>query len=431
MSRFSDGAGPAQERIVQTARFLGADCAVSGVVGKTDGGYVVDIRLSPVRPEGSDRTRSVQAPSVRALLDASTDAVFDLSGIRLDETRRTRMLGFPGGSDSAVEYHAKAVRALRADKPNDALYYVAESIQYDGTFRPTLKLLGQMNLAAGNEREVLAIFERLLRQAKLDEDPLDETFALIQIGMCKQRRGELSVAEKYYRAALTQAEQLGLPDQQALALGTLANLRVDQKQLDESLTLLKRRLELLESEGDRLAMGPAYFTIGLVHAAKGQIPQVLDCLDRAAKLADEVGMPSDKAAALFQTGKILEEQGRLDEALTAYQASLKLTDELETGSAYRQIAEIYERQGKLDEALEMLRKAEATLSKRKAYAPQANCLSRIARLQMKRNQPAEALKTMTEAVEILRDLKHPDLESYERQLAEMRGQGSSRPPSSP
>jgi tetratricopeptide (TPR) repeat protein len=382
--------------------------------------------LSLIRPEGPDRTRDIQAPSARALLDGVTGAVLELGGIQLSEAQRRRVFALPGGADSAVEYHAKAIRALRAGKPTDSLHYVAESVRYDNTFRPTMKLLGQMNLAAGNEQEVLAIYERLLRQAKLDDDPVDQVFAMIQIGMLHQRRGNLSVAEKYYRSGLSEAKETGLTDLQALALGAMANLRVDQRKRDESLALLRQRLRLLEAEGDRLAMGPAYMTLALVNAAKGEMQQALACLDESAKLADEAGMPSDKAAALFQKGELYKEKGMLGEALESYQASLKLTSELETGSACRQIAEIYEQQGKFDEALRMLRQAEATLSKRKAYAQQANCLSRIAKLQMKDHKPAEAIQTMTEAVDILRDLRHPDLPAYEKDLAAMKEQAKSK-----
>jgi tetratricopeptide (TPR) repeat protein len=422
MGRISGASGAAHDQVVRVAQLLGADLLVTGAVGRSGAGYAAQIRLSPIRPEGPDRSRNVQEPSVRALLDSVTKAVLELSGIDVSEAQRRKIYTLPGGTDSAVEYHAKAIRALRAGRPTDSLHYVAESVRYDSTFRPTMKLLGQMNLAAGNEQEVLAIYERLLRQAKLDDDPVDEVFAMIQIGMVHQRRGNLSVAEKYYGVAMKKSEEMSLIDLQALALGAMANLRVDQRKRAESLALLGQRLQLLEAEGDRLAMGPAYMTLALVHAAKGEMKPALDCLDQSAKLADEAGMPSDRAAALFQKGELYKEKGMLDEALESYQASLKLTSELETGSAYRQIAEIYEQQGKFAEALRMLRKAETTLSKRKAYAQQANCLSRIARLQMKDRKPAEAIQTMTEAVDILRDLRHPDLPAYEKDLTAMKEQ---------
>ncbi len=408
------------EQVNRVAQLLGADHVVMGAISRTDKGYAAKIVLGLISPPGPNQSRAVQGTNVRGLLNACTEAVFSMSGVQLTEAQQRKAFSGPGGTDSAVEYYAKAIRALRAGKPSDSLHYVGESVRYDNNFRPTMKLLGQMNLAAGNEAEVLAIFERLLRQAKLDEDPVDELFALIQIGMCHQRRGDLRSAERYFQSALDSTRQLGLADQQALALGALANLRVDQRRREDALTLLKQRLQLLETEGDQLATGPACLTVALVYAAKGQYAESLEFLSRAVKLADASGMKTDKALALFQTGEIYLEQKKFEEALAAYQASLELTEENEKGSAYRQIAEIYEKQSKFDDALKMLRQAESTLAKRKAYAQQANCLARISRIQLKKGAADQAVETMTEAVDILRDLRHPDLPAYEKELAEMK-----------
>jgi tetratricopeptide (TPR) repeat protein len=422
LSRWSGTAGPTVEEAVRTAAFLGADFAVTAQVGKAEGGYAGQIQLHPAKAGAQAASKPLQGRSVRVLLDAATRAVLDMSGVQPTDAQRQRIAAIPHGSDSAIEYYAKAIRALRAGKPTDSLHYISESIQYDNSFSPSIKLLGQMNFAARNDRETLAIYERLLRQAKVEENPVDEIFAMTQIGIAHQRRSELDVAEKYYQVALQKAAQIGLSDQETLVLGALASLRVDQKKRDEAMALLRQRLAMLEAQGDRLALGPACMTLALVHSAKNEIPQALDLLKRAAQYADEVGLPSDKATALFQIGEIYKEQGRFDEALQAYDQSLKFSDELEAGSACRQIAEIYEKQGKFDEALAMLRKAEAVLSKRKAYVQQSNCLARIARLLVKQGNSAKGVETMAEAVEILRDLKHPDLATYEKELTEMRAQ---------
>jgi len=185
-------------------------------------------------------------------------------------------------------------------------------------------------------------------------------------------------------------------------------------------------LRLLELQGDRLGMGPAYLTLGLVHSAGKQTRQALACLSRAAELADEVGIAADKAVALFQIGELNREEGNLDEALKAYRASLAVSEERESGSAYRQIAQVHEQQGQYDEALKMLRKAESVLAGRKAYAQQADCLTRIARIHAKRNDHAKAADIMSEAVEILTDLGHPELPTYKKELAEIRAKAKPR-----
>ncbi len=420
LQRMVGNGTPNPEQIVRTARLLGADWTVMGVASVTDEGeFALKVRARHVKQPERDRTGSVQASSLRALLENTTNAALELTGIELNEAQQKRISATPEGSDTALEYYAKAVRAVRASKPNDALFYVAQSRRHEAGFRPTLRLLGQINVAAGNQREVLLVFESLLRRAKLADDPVDVIFALTQIAIAHQRLGRADIAEEYYRAAQKEARRIGLRDYQAVLFGAIATLRVDQRKSDEAVSLLQERLKLLEQLGDRLALGPACMTLGLVYAAKKDTRQAVAYLSRSVKHAEEVDIPADKASALFQIGELHKEAGELDEALKAYQASIVSSKESEAGSAYRQMAEVYDRQGDLAKALEMLRKAESILSGRRAYAQQADCLARIARIHAKRNDHAEAVDIMAEAVEILSDLGHPELDAYKKELAEM------------
>jgi len=411
---------PKPEEIVRTSRLLGADWALMGAASVTDGGaFVLKVRVRHVKQSERNHTGSAQASSLRALLEKTTNTVLALTGVELNEAQQKRVSAIPGGSDTALEYYAKAVRAVRASKPNDALFYVAQSRRHEAGFRPTLRLLGQINVAAGNQREVLLVFESLLRRARLADDPVDVIFALTQIAIAHQRLGRADIAEKYYQAAQKEARKIGLRDFEAVLHGAIATLRVDQRKADEAVSLLRDRLQLLEQLGDRLALGPACMTLGLVYAAKKDMQQAVAHLNRSVKYAEEVDIPADKAAALFQIGELRKEAGELDEALKAYQASIASSKEPEAGSAYRQIADVYDRQDNPAKALEMLRKAESILSGRRAYAQQADCLARIARIHAKRNDHAEAADIMAEAVEILSDLGHPELAAYKKELAEM------------
>ncbi|MBN1341956.1 MAG: tetratricopeptide repeat protein [Phycisphaerae bacterium] len=426
MERFAKQDKPDPRQALTRGTQLGADWVAMGTIRIDDKGqFAAEIRICPTAQAAKEARKSIHAPSMRVLLDQTTDAVLDLTGVKLTEAQRKVYLTAPGESDSALEYYAKAVRAVRARKPQDALYYVAQSRRYDSNFRPTLKLLGQINIAAGNFAEVLMIFERLLRQAKRDGDTVDTVFAMTQIAISHQRQRELAIAEKYYNAAMEEARQAGLDDLETILLGAIATLRVDEQKPDEALRLLGDRLRRLEAQGDRLAMGPACLTIALIYAAKKDNEQAIQFLDAAVKLADEVDVPSDKAAALYQKGQLYVEAGRLDDALKAYRESIDCSEEGETGSAYREIAGVYEKKGQLDEAMKMLRKAEAILSRREAYAQQANCLTRISRIYAKQKQDKSAVKAMTEAVEILRDLGHPELAKYEKELDDLRGKSGS------
>ena len=421
LQRLAEGDKSTPDEMHRIARLLGADWTVTGTVEASQPGrYELKLRVRHAAQADRDHARSIAAPSVGAILDGATDAVFDLTGVRLSEAQRKRVRATPGQTGSALEYYAKAIRAVRAGKPSDVLYYLAQSRQYDASFRPTMRLLGQVNIAAGNRREVLLIFEQLLRRARRDDDPVDVAFAMTQIAIAHQRVGDLKTAERYYQAAMAEARKVGLRDVQAVLFGAMATLRIDQGDSTSALELLAERLKLLQAQGDRLAIGPACMTVGLVHAAKKDPDQALVYLTLSAKLADEVGMSADKGAALYQIGELQKANGKLEEALEAYRASLAASEEREAGSAYRQIAEIHEQQGRHDEALDALRKAETILAKRKAYAQQADCLARIAGVYLKRNDTTKALSAMTEAVEILRDLGHPELAKYEKELANMR-----------
>ncbi len=426
LARMTEQNPPPQDRVSKIAGMLGCDWVVSGRARLDDQGrYEIGLTLTSVGDRQQPKKQVVAAGSLGPLVDRATQAVVALAGVGLAPDDLKRVDEMTEGSDSALEYYAKAVRAVRRSKPHDALYYLAQSRRYQDDFRPGTRLLGQVNLAAGNHREVLMIFERLLREAKRAEDPVDEAFALTQIAISHQRIGDLDVANKYYEAALDQARKANLEDIEAMLLGAMATLRIDQKSKDDALRLLLERVKLLEKQGDRLAMGPACLTIALVLDARKQRDYALQYLETAAKLADEVGIPGDKAAALYQMAQLHKESGKLDEALAVYRESIKYSKEAEAGSAYREIAEILEQQGKLDEALRMLRKAEAVLSERKAYVQQADCLAKIARIQAKRNDHKTAMRTMTEAVEILSDLNHRSLARYEQELSELRAKAGS------
>lgn len=414
-------------KLAKTAELLGSDWVVSGKTRLDDQGrYEITLTVTPAGQPDQAKQQVVAGTILGPLIDRSVQAVFKLADVKVDPAELERVVKMTSGSDSALEYYAKAVRAVRRSKPHDALYYLAQSRRYQNDFRPATRLLGQVNLAAGNFREVLMIFERLLRDAQRSKDPVDEAFARTQIAISHQRAGNLEIAQKYYDSALEMSRQANLEDLEAMLLGAKATLSIDQKKKDEALRLLHERVKLLEKQGDRLAMGPACLTIALVLDARKQRDYALQYLETAAKLADEVGIPSDKAAALYQIGQLHKESGKLDEALTAYRDSLEHSREAEAGSAYREIADILETQGKLDEALAMLRKAEAVLSERKAYAQQADCLAKIARIQAKRNDHKTAMRTMTEAVEILSDLNHRSLAQYEKELSEMRAKAESQ-----
>jgi len=421
LQRLAKGDKATPDEMNRIARLLGAGWTITGSlqVGQP-GGYELKLRIRHATQADRDHTRSIVGSSVGAILDGATEAVLDQTGVRLTGPQRKRVQATPGQTGSTLEYYAKAVRAVRAGKPSDVLYYLAQSRQYDAAFRPTMRLLGQVNIAAGNRREVLLIFGQLLRCARRDDDSVDVTFAMTQIAIAHQRQGDLKTAERYYQTAMAEARRTGLRDVQAVLFGAIATLRIDQGDSTSALEMLGQRLELLQEQGDRLAIGPACMTVGLVHAAKKEPDQALAYLTRSAQLAEEVGMSADKAAAFFQIGELHKASGRLDEALQAYRASLAASEENEAGSAYRQIAEIHEQQGRHDEALEALRKAETILAKRKTYAQQADCLARIANVYLKGNDATKALAAMTEAVEILRDLGHPDLAKYEKELARMR-----------
>lgn len=421
MTRLTEAEVPKPETVVHIARMAGADWAVIGGVGLTkEGTYVATVSLRKTKDGSEPEPQRVEAGSLRPLIDRVTDAVLARVGIRLTDEQLAELRKIPRGSDSALEYYAKATRAVRQSKPNDALFYVAQSRRYDPEFRPTMKLLGQINLAVGNRREVLMIYQRLLRQAKIDGDLLDEIYGLTQIAITHQRNGKHGIADKYYASAIEKARALDSRDMLAILYGALATLRVDQRKSDQALELIQRRLQLLQAQGDRLALGPAHISIALIHAARKEREDAIRYLRQAVKLSEEVGNQADKAAALFQIGAINKEGGNIDAAIQAFNESIGVTEHREAGSAYRELAEIYEEQGKLDKALAMLQKAEEILAARKSYAQQANCLARIARLYDKRGEGEEAVDTMSLAVEMLRDLNHPQLARYQKELAELK-----------
>lgn len=161
-------------------------------------------------------------------------------------------------------------------------------------------LLLKLNRAADAEQE----FKRGLKH-----NP-DDVNALLGLASCARQLGEPQRAEEFLRGVL---ERQLSTEQLASARLELGQLLLDGGKLDEAHSLLRKVIE------DDPLNSTAHYSMGVVHARRGQSERAADCFERSRELQQQftrltdittelVSQP-DNAELRWEAGSILMNQG--------------------------------------------------------------------------------------------------------------------------
>jgi tetratricopeptide (TPR) repeat protein len=253
-------------------------------------------------------------------------------GARLGE-----LLGRIGRPTEALEVLERSVatghvaaRAPLADlllwtgRPDDALEALGT-----GPVPPALR--GQFAMTEGAIREDLGQIEaaeRLLRQAlhagRRHADPATLAAAAVNLGAFLHHSGQLAEARALYELGRATHGALGAITGKSTVLQNLGLLARAEGDAAAARDHLAQALALARSIGDVWCESSALRHMGLIELEAGELEAAAETMERARALCQELGDVPGEAAVLTNLGNVHGERGDTASALEALQASLAL-----------------------------------------------------------------------------------------------------------
>jgi tetratricopeptide (TPR) repeat protein len=185
-----------------------------------------------------------------------------------------------------------------------------------------LNQLGELFLERDKAAKAIGIFRMVQEAAERGEvlpEILHDTVGNLGLAYCRQ--GDLASAGQAYTQALAVAEKSGDRRNVATVLWRMAELTLDQGQLDRCRELAERSVAVAREVGLRCEEAQASRVMALLHAARGEDAQVHECFERSMALLRDLEESLELARVRFHYGRYLLTQGERDSAVTHLKAA--------------------------------------------------------------------------------------------------------------
>ena len=185
-----------------------------------------------------------------------------------------------------------------------------------------LNSLGELFLERDKAAKAIGIFRMVQEAAERGEvlpDILHDAMANLGLAYCRQ--GDLASAGQTYDQALATAEKSGDRREVAIVLWRMAELALDQGQLDRCRELAERSVAVAREVGLRCEEAQALRVTALLHASRGEDAQARECFEQAMALLQDLEESLDLARVRFHYGRYLLTQGERDSAVTQLKAA--------------------------------------------------------------------------------------------------------------
>ncbi len=225
-------------------------------------------------------------------------------------------------------------------------------------------------LGAGDPGASLGSFEAALEAFELAGDRRNACTARCNLGFLFVELGGFGRAEEVLRAALADAERMGIHESTATVLQNLGHALAHTGRLDEARRAEEQAVELLRGHGSARLLGGARTYLGLIALRAGDLPAA----EREARAAAEIlrVAPPLRAEAVAVLSRALLRQGRAADALAAAEEAHAVLDAaggaLEEGESIVRLvyAEALAAAGRPDDAARALAAAKGSLLARAA-----------------------------------------------------------------
>jgi len=193
---------------------------------------------------------------------------------------------------------------------------LAEQHQMPWLRASVLDSLGELFLERDKATKAIDIFKLVLEAVDRGEASVTtKTDAMANLGLAHHRLGEFARAAQVYGEALKLAEKSGDRRTTAVVLWRMAELALNQGQLDLCREQVERSAAIARELGLPCEEAQALRVMALQYAASGDGTKARECFERALALLHDLEESSDMARVRFHYGRYLLEQGERDAAV--------------------------------------------------------------------------------------------------------------------
>ena len=293
--------------------------------------------------------------------------------------------------DKSRELLVEAIDLSRANQFEEGLAYAYTT-------------LGSQLLRQASYAEAIDNHFKGASYAKELEMPDVEVTNLLNIGLIKQRIGELDESEKYLRQAIEICDKEGLDFRQAQLWVNLGVLEFSRQNVGLSVDYNERALALFQSLGDKQYAAQCLQNIGFAYASMKKRSESFSYYDRAIAMRQETGDQAGIARIMLNKGKLERELGQLaaathfgEQAIDMLSSSRNprlLTD------IYQFMSEVYQVQNKHALALEYYKKYAASKDSLQASINETKIAALTSQFEFDKQE--RALKMANKETELLR-----------------------------
>lgn len=225
--------------------------------------------------------------------------------------------------------------------------------------------------------------------------------SLAGLGEAKQATADCEEGRRIYHEAGDWAAESG-------ALHEMAEVPINQGNLEQARTLYEQALALARRTGDKRAMARELANIGLIYVQQGDFVTGKKMYAQALEAFRDIGEKHGMAVVIGNTGEILHAEGRLGDALAEFKDALVLAREVGHRSSeaidIKEMGDVLADQGDLQGAMQMYQQAAGIQREIDDKTYYAATLMSIGKLRRQKGDSAGARKIYEEALALRRQL---------------------------
>jgi CHAT domain-containing protein/tetratricopeptide (TPR) repeat protein len=285
----------------------------------------------------------------------------------------------------------------------------------------TLGNLGIAHFGLGDYRQAITFFEQSLSIFREIGDQVGEEIALNNLGNAHDSLGAYRQAITFFEQHLAITRKIGNSPEDRLrqraaegtALGNLGVAYLSLGNYRRSITFNEQRLEIAREIGDQQGESAALGNLGVAYLSLGDYRQAITFFEQSLEIVRAIGDQRGEGATLGNLGNAYQNLGDYHQAITFQEQSLAIAREIGDrdgeGNALGNLGIAYERLGNSRQAIIFFEQSLAIAREISNRSSEGNALNNLGFTYLHMEQFALAETTLVEALDVLDDLRDPDL----------------------
>jgi ATP/maltotriose-dependent transcriptional regulator MalT/DNA-binding MarR family transcriptional regulator len=214
----------------------------------------------------------------------------------------------------------------------------------DGELSNVLIMEGDILTTFGEWDDALSLYQRSLKAAEAEKDPIGCAEAHYKIAAIYYRKGDLKKALYVNQRSFDILMDQNEPFKMAKLYNNFGVIHWKLGSFEKARENYSKSLEIAEGLGDKDGVARALNNLGIIHWEKGDLDGAIDYYQRSLEIAREQGNIQTEAILYDNLGEVFRSKDDIKKALEYYEKSLKLSQML----GFRwQIAEVLRNIGTL------------------------------------------------------------------------------------